>query len=137
MREGHFIDRLDEIKARNLPAVTAEHIVKITPKDPDDPQMVADCENAINKLDAYLSAFALVPDHRCPGCNASLGGIFGTFRWGIANGEGECSQCGYPCRGLHRPKDGMIKFFEALLPYHPDGLTRVENVAASELGGGA
>ena len=38
----------------------------------------------------------------CVLCGKILGGFFGTFRWGIANGYGECSECGFPYVYYHR-----------------------------------
>jgi len=62
----------------------------------------------------------------CVGCGAELyrEGIAGfllgaTFTWGIANGEGHCSACGYPTRMYHRLEQGSGAF---PLQYHPDDL---------------
>lgn len=30
----------------------------------------------------------------CPKCGSNLGGLFGTFEWGIVHGCGHCSECG-------------------------------------------
>ena len=38
----------------------------------------------------------------CVDCGRMLGGFFGSFRWGIANGLGECSNCGSPYVYSHR-----------------------------------
>ena len=38
----------------------------------------------------------------CVFCGKVLGGFFGTFRWGIVNGQGECSECGFPYQYYHR-----------------------------------
>ena len=43
----------------------------------------------------------------CPACRRELGGLLGTFQWGIAHGEGNCGNCGWPVRMYHRiEKDG-------------------------------
>jgi len=91
-------------------------------------------ENLRGLPDPYLSVFApprLTRDHEgvtCLGCGADLyrpgvaGWIIGaTFDWGLANGEGHCSRCGYPTRMYHRLPDGSASF---PLQYHPDELER-------------
>lgn len=35
----------------------------------------------------------LVDQDRCPHCGSDLLGLFGSFTWGIAHGEGFCSNC--------------------------------------------
>lgn len=85
-------------------------------------------EKLILRLDEYLKSFVKPKDDGeggvlCVGCGHLLYGgymglVFGaTFRWGIANGEGYCSCCRWPCRRYHRPKEG--EFFDHLLQYHP------------------
>lgn len=100
-----------------------------------------DAKPLVDALNAYLSAFAAPPRRKgggnflqgelcCPNCGKSLCGAFGTFTWGIAFGEGECSNCGWPCRGIHNPKDadGIPIFnrpLEIVLPYHPSYVEKV------------
>lgn len=38
-------------------------------------------------------AQAWVIEHRCPHCNHVLGGLFGSFAWGLQHGVGYCSKC--------------------------------------------
>ena len=38
----------------------------------------------------------------CVECGMTLGGLLGTFGWGIVNGQGSCGQCGFPYQYLHR-----------------------------------
>lgn len=38
----------------------------------------------------------------CVECGQQLGGLLGSFRWGIQNGHGECAACGYPYVYYHR-----------------------------------
>ena len=67
----------------------------------------------------------------CLGCGEDLyrAGIAGfllgaaTFTWGLANGEGYCSGCGYPTRMYHRLPEGTATF---PLQYHPDDLVQPE-----------
>lgn len=80
-----------------------------------------DAHLTIAEINDYLKIFA--PPGNCPSCNSKLGGLMGSFSWGLCHGEGQCS-CGWPCRGYHRPKnkDGEEIFTTALpvaLPYHP------------------
>ena len=67
---------------------------------------------------------------KCLMCDAILGGVLGSFRWGIAHGEGICSNCGYPCRAYHRPQlDGEDMFDRAIpiiLQYHPKHISKKE-----------
>lgn len=105
--------------------------IEVTAGDPKD-QPRADEINAA--LDKYLSEFAApvigegdgfaFGRGRCLKCGESLGGMFGTFQWGIAHGEGCCSKCGWPARAIHYPKDASDKpiftrGFQAILQYHP------------------
>lgn len=57
-------------------------------------------------------------------CGRPLSGFLGTFRWGLAYGEGECSGCGAPARAAHdiRDDEGAGLVFIGMLPllYHPD-----------------
>jgi hypothetical protein len=64
----------------------------------------------------------------CLGCGTDLYkpgliGVFGgsSFEWGIANGEGHCSRCGYPTRMYHRLAEGTVSF---PLQYHPDEMQK-------------
>lgn len=48
-------------------------------------------------IEAY-PPYAWIPErdghYRCPVCDSPLGGLFGSFKWAIVHGEGECSACG-------------------------------------------
>lgn len=48
----------------------------------------------------------------CVSCGKILGGFFGTFRWGIANGYGECSECGFPYVYYHRHEVQPAAYYE-------------------------
>ena len=97
---------------------------------------------AINK---YLSIFAkpvkrdgggnmMLGDYECLKCGKPLGGALGSFQWGLAHGEGNCSGCGWPCRVYHRPKDSDGEIFnralEVILQYHPSNVTTCGNKSA-------
>ena len=111
---------LDEMKAKGLPRLTTDDLFTGNPTDEEKAA-----------LSEYLQTFAL-PVKRdgvggimqgntgCICCGKALGGFLGTFQWGIINGEGTCSSCGWPHRAHHRPKQGPVEFFELILPYHPD-----------------
>jgi hypothetical protein len=55
----------------------------------------------------------------CAGCGENLTGMFGTFTFGLAWGEGACGKCRYPARAMHKIGDGVC---ELVLQYHPDEL---------------
>ena len=111
---------IKDLQAKGLPRMKWEDIFGGDPTDEEQAQ-----------LNEYLKIFALPTErveaesmvqskHACIRCGKALGGLMGTFRWGIANGEGACSECGWPARAHHRPKEGPLEFFEFILPYHPD-----------------
>lgn len=55
-------------------------------------------------------------------CGASLTGVLvGTFRWGLAHGEGRCADCGWPARAYHYLNDaeGKVLSLTAVLLYVP------------------
>ncbi len=97
-----------------------------------------DATPIIDAVNDYLTCFA-VPVRRegktnmltgwtlCLNCGEQLDGALGRFRWGIASGEGECAECGWPCRAHHRPTlDGNQVFdrpLELMLQYHPSQVT--------------
>lgn len=109
---------LEQLRASDLPHCTAEDLF--------DGDVTTEDRAA---LDDYLWRF--VPpkdgDMRCPGCDAKLTGLFGTFTWRIVHGEGCCGNCGYPARAYHR-EIGTLEFFQFPLPYHPAFLKRVGHV---------
>ena len=93
-----------------------------------------DAQQVIDPLNKYLHEFAST-DGKCPQCGATLGGLLGSFAWGLAHGEGVCTgglfsrKCGYPCRGYHQPlyEDGgpiFDRLVTHVLPYHPDNVTQ-------------
>lgn len=159
--------RVVELRERGLAPVTTEDILTITAQDSEGEEAIArwrDAEQPI--LDEYLSGYCkgLVREDGeeteqlggCPGCLGQLGGdlfrqAFGlsTFQWGLAHGEGNCRECGWPVTGYHfvffgegnrkgRMPEGGSKTdcdlrFEILLPAHPDavagkGIPKVEEV---------
>ena len=87
----------------------------------------------IDAIDEYLSIFSkpvkrddgnfLMGRIECLKCGKALDGPMGSFQWGIANGEGNCSGCGWPCRAHHSPKDSDGEIFDKalvlILQYHP------------------
>ena len=42
-------------------------------------------------LDKGKKVILLEP--KCPKCRSDLGGLFGTFNWGLVHGTGYCSKC--------------------------------------------
>lgn len=80
----------------------------------------------LESISAYLRIFhAPVDGLTCRGCEHPLGGMLGTFTWGMVHGEGVCSKCGLPTRMYHRVKhDGEeVLTFTLPLQYHASGLS--------------
>lgn len=84
-------------------------------------------------VNEYLSQFADTENgsgffsaggRRCV-CGSWLGGILGTFQWGITHGEGACTACGHPARAYHRVVVegwGELNLPLGAVPYHPSRL---------------
>ena len=95
----------------------------------------------IRALDEYFRHFVALdikespdggkPDiqtQKCVGCGKDLTGLFGTWRWGIAHGVGECGSCGWPSHGHHFIKDEkgepVATLHNIILQVHPDFVER-------------
>ena len=105
-----------QLQEADLPHATCESIgLALKPNDDTEEtkQVMAD---AIAEINGYLKGFATGPN--CPGCGSKLGGMPGTFFWGIRTGEGACSNCRYPARAQHACKS--MSGLNTILPYHPD-----------------
>lgn len=78
------------------------------------------------KFKEYMSHFVAPHEMKCVKCGTTLGGLFGSFRWGIAHGQGECSRCGWPAIAYHFLEDetGKEHRFELLLQLHPDDVSK-------------
>ena len=103
----------------------------------------ADAPPLVAALNKYLEQFAkpirhdekksnfLVGDLECLNCGRVLNGALGTFQWGLCHGEGTCSNCGWPCRLYHSPKDDEGAIFEGtlerMLQYHPNCVSKQES----------
>lgn len=111
---------LAAIKEQHLPHMDWRMIFK------DSEQVPAE---EASKMEEYFARF-LPPAEGLPciNCHRPLGGLLGTFTWRIQHGEGECGHCGYPARAIHYDV-GVIKSFECILQYHPDGLHTSEEEA--------
>ena len=160
--------RVLELRERGLAPVTTGDILSIKAENPEGEEAIRqwrETEQPI--LDEYLAGYCkgLIEGDAdeeveqlgyCPGCLSQLGGDFiataiglSTFQWGIAHGEGNCRECGWPVTTYHsvffgegnrkgRMPEGGSKTdcdlrFEALLPAHPDavagkGIPTVERV---------
>ena len=84
-----------------------------------DTGTIAEAEAGINE---YLRGFQA--DGRCP-CGRPLGGILGSFTWGIIHGEGACSRCGFPARAFHEIDLGDLGTLtlNLVLAYAPELVT--------------
>jgi hypothetical protein len=70
-----------------------------------DPQAVAEYMAASNE---YLKHFVEPrKDGKCFHCGVLLGGMFGSFVFGITHGEGICGKCGWPARTYHDVPDAF------------------------------
>jgi hypothetical protein len=57
-------------------------------------QMNEECSTHLTKDDfKNYGEQAWLMDSKCPVCNADLLGFFGSFKWGLIHGVGECSNC--------------------------------------------
>lgn len=117
------------LRAKNLPHCTFDAVIsfygiEITPKDDTTPEEAAELVKEIRaEFDKYAAGF-LPPASNCITCGARLGGLFGSFTWGMENGEGECGECHYPARGHHHQDRGAgLTLRNCILQYHPDALT--------------
>jgi hypothetical protein len=98
-------------------------------------------------FDKYFAPFAQPPGEKkedgsyipkegqpCLNCGEMLTGLMahligsGGFEWGIAHGEGRCSNCHWPARLYHFITDDagekIVTIRNILLQYHPDVVTR-------------
>lgn len=121
-----FAERLDELKAANLPVATMESL-GITASSEDE-AVVAD---ATARLNEYFAHF-LAPDKdgKCVCCGTVQGGIVsaligGGFTYDITHGEGHCATCGYPARTHHYIAD-VADLTGIILQYHPGGFAKKE-----------
>jgi len=120
---------LKELKLEDVPRATADAIgmrLTINPDYKESDEAKAEQAKAYTELNEYLKDFCSSKD--CPRCGLALRGkgilhaILGGFTWGLANGEGHCTGCNYPCRAYHR-NVGPLEFFEFVLAYHPSALS--------------
>lgn len=121
MRELKF--DLDEVRAKSLPHADCESCgIVISPLDtlPEDKRAEAQryADETIAAINVYLANFTINEKKTCPGCDRALGGFLGSFTWGICWGEGNCTNCGWPCRAHHKTDDFSVG--NLILPYHPD-----------------
>jgi hypothetical protein len=129
-------ERLPEMQAAGLPRLDWRKLFTVKEEPP--------AEDAA-ALDTYFSQF-LPPEFipatvaggesplKCACCGGRLSGFLsglvgGSFTWGLANGEGYCSACGYPGRAYHR-NAGPVEFLSFILQYHPDEISLREEGAA-------
>lgn len=119
---------LQRLKDANLPRMSWRDVLTVKEGD----TLPAEDEKALSEYFAHF-----VKPGPCICCNARQGAkdmmdaFLGNakFRWGIAHGEGNCMDCGWPARAYHRDV-GPIKFVEMILQYHPDELNVREKAAA-------
>lgn len=104
--------------------------------EPNTPEWIdadAHAAKVLRATDEYLKRFAVFDDtlSRCR-CGQSLGGLLGSFNYGIVHGEGRCGECSWPARADHYIKDEVgedLLYLNAVFPYHPDFVTKAEGSA--------
>lgn len=99
---------------------------------PDKKEATLMRQQSVRQLAEYLEDFSA--GRNCPSCDALIrpknmleGFLLSTFEWGVAHGEGRCSECGYPVRGIHLVEMKVMGEpatfeFRMPLPYHPSVL---------------
>lgn len=71
---------------------------------------------------------------KCVNCGRMLGGFFGSFVWGIANGHGECSNCGFPYAYYHwQELDRYPGRTKLGFPFEPETLLLMAFVPNAEM----
>ena len=120
-------NELQRLKDANLPRLNWRDVLSVKGADP----LPVGDELA---LQGYFSRF--VKPGPCICCGAQQGAkdildglLNARFTWGIAHGEGFCSNCTWPARAYHFDV-GPIKRFEMILQYHPDELNVRQKEAA-------
>lgn len=103
-------------------------------------------DRIIARSDEYLSAFVaptmINGKRHCFNCgkeinpfSQAVGLPAVAFSWGLTHGEGFCTGCGWPARGIHRPKlnpkdksetEPMWTLSNFFLSYHPDYVTKAK-----------
>jgi hypothetical protein len=124
--------KLLELREKNLPSAGWRTIFELKVVADDGTVPTAEVVESLKEVveisaifDTYFASF-LPTAETCVCCYKPLTGLFGTFRWGLAHGEGYCSSCGYPGRARHYDI-GPIKSLPWLFQYHPNALlTREE-----------
>jgi hypothetical protein len=109
-------EKLPELKAKGLPRCKGADMLVA---GPDGDEKVA--AELMATADKYFAQFVPNTTGECLCCGCRLGGLFGSFGWGLAHGEGRCGQCGYPARALHKI-EGLGTLSNFILQYHPDDL---------------
>lgn len=71
----HFSIKGIEISEDNLQQFNLEHKCTLTKED----------------FSNYRAVWII--DNKCPKCKSDLGGLFGSFEWGLVHGSGRCSEC--------------------------------------------
>lgn len=122
--DGEPLRMMDDPEKRA--AITHLAFGEVLNVDPATPSDV--CE----ALREYFHAFATPTrgEHgdECINCGCAIGGMLGSFEWGLVHGEGRCSVCHWPMRAHHfmKDKDGgdLATLRNLPLPYHPDFVSK-------------
>ena len=119
------IKTIPELKAENITPATCESVgITFKPK-PGFSTGENDAQYAIETINKYLENFVM--SKKCIACGVPLLGESilesGSFVWGIATGEGNCNNCGYLARAIHRIElpeiEDAATLSNVILQYHP------------------
>lgn len=131
---------LQRLKDANLPRMSWRDVLTIK-----EGEALPEADE--KALSEYFRRFVKTEGGKCVCCGDVQGGSFedsmmaflgvgkaSRFTWGLAHGEGHCSNCKWPARAYHFDV-GPIKRFGAILQYHPDELRipEAERAMAREL----
>ncbi len=132
-REAGSVTRIITDHAHEPRACTTADLFKVGAPDDEDGQR--ELAAFTRQADAYLGTFSapvkIEGKQYCFHCGEPFGGLMASIgfgvgiEWGLVHGEGNCSGCAWPYRGMHYPKgyDGEQLFslrnlFLAYLPEH-------------------
>lgn len=134
---GDLYPTVEELRARNLPPLTVALLGTEFKCAEGSTQEEFEAEVALitAAFDAYLADF--VPGPECPRCNQRVGGMFGTFVFGLQRDEGHCGYCRWPCRARHNvpygegtERAGTLRL-RHILAFHPNSVVDTSKVQSS------
>jgi hypothetical protein len=120
MLTANFLNK-EELLA--LPKLDYRTFLTLSEEIPDE-----DTARQIKLIENYFAGFCPISTEEnigfpCPACGVYLGGLFGSFKYGIQHGWGFCGTCLWPCVMHHYLKDEdgsqLLSLTNFLLALHP------------------